>query len=165
MFAYQHSVLVRVLLAKAMGLPFWRSAAPRPTLWGINLYCYREWGVKVPEGGITDNGFLDLLKKWCHRCSSIWSLCPSWAALAEGQSRWTDQVWRDLGMWLDLRTPEVQWCWWVLARCVQHQHCLGLGGLHWHHRDSQRSWWHGFHMCFLWIEHQVVFAGNMHKIL
>ena len=21
------------------------------------------------------------------------------------------------------------------------------------------------HMCFLWIEHQVVFAGNLHKIL
>ena len=31
MFAYQHSVLVRALLAKAMGLPFCRSAAPRPT--------------------------------------------------------------------------------------------------------------------------------------
>ena len=30
MFAYQCSVSVRALLAKAMGLPFCRSAAPRP---------------------------------------------------------------------------------------------------------------------------------------
>ena len=31
MFMYQHLVLVRALLAKATGLPFCRSAAPRPT--------------------------------------------------------------------------------------------------------------------------------------
>ena len=48
-------------------------------------------------------------QKWCHRCSSIWSLCPSWAALLGGQSRWTDQGWMDLGIWLDLRILGVQW--------------------------------------------------------
>ena len=82
-------------------------------------------------------------QKWCHRYSSNWSLCPSWATLIEGQSRWIGQGWRDLGMWLDLRTPEAQWCWWVLVRCVQHQPFQGLGGYHWHHRGIQRNWWLG----------------------
>ena len=80
-------------------------------------------------------------QKRCCRCGSIWSLCPSWAALTERQSRWTVQGWRDLGMWLDLRTLEVQWCWWVLARHVQHQPCLGAGGHHSHCKGSQRNWW------------------------
>ena len=103
-------------------------------------------------------------QKQCHRCSPIWSLCPSWAALIEGQSRWTDQGWRDLGMWLDLRTLEVQWHWWVLARHVQHQlawvwvDTIGII------KAAKKGDGLGLHMCFLWIEHQVIFTGNMHKI-
>ena len=30
-------------------------------------------------------------QKQCHRYGSNWNLCPSWAALVEGQSRWIDQ--------------------------------------------------------------------------
>ena len=82
-------------------------------------------------------------QKQCHRYGSNWSLCPSWAALVEGKSRWIDQGWRDLGMWLDLRILGVQWHWWVLARHVQHWPCLGLGGLHWHCIGIQRNWWLG----------------------
>ena len=82
-------------------------------------------------------------QKQCHRYSSNWSLSPSWAALIEGQSRWIDQGWRDLGMWLDLRILGAQWHLWVLARHVLHRPCLGPGGLHWHHRDIQRNWQFG----------------------
>ena len=79
-------------------------------------------------------------QKQHHRCSSKWSLCPSWAALTEGQSRWTDQGWRDLGMWLDLRTLGVLWHLLVLARHVLHWPFPGLGGHHWHCKGSWRSW-------------------------
>ena len=80
-------------------------------------------------------------QKWHCRCSSKWSWCPSWAALAEGQSTWTDQGWRDLGMWLGLRTLGVLWCLLALARYVLHWPFLCLGGHHWHHSGSQRNWW------------------------
>ena len=55
-------------------------------------------------------------EKQHHRCSSMWSLCPSWVAHTEGQSRWTNQGWRDWGMWLGLRTLGVWWCLLVLVR-------------------------------------------------
>ena len=103
-------------------------------------------------------------QKWCHRYGSSWSLCPSWAALVEGQSRWRNKECRDLGMWLDLRILGVQWCWWVLARHVWHRPCLGLGGLHWHCRDIQRSWTAWAFTCPPWVEHQVILAGNSHEI-
>ena len=142
MFAYWHSVSVRALLAKAMGLPFCRSAVPRPTceastwiVWvvmGQSTWGWCHWW-QLPWS----------TQKWCHRYGSNWSLNPSWAALSGGRSRWTDQGWRDLGMWLDLRTLEAQWCLWVLVMHVQHWLFQGLGGHHWHHIGIQRNWWLG----------------------
>ena len=139
MFTYWHSVLVRALLAKAMGLPFLgvlhqvlpvrhqlvlSQEVKGQSIWG--WCCWRQliWPTE----------------KWHHRCGSKWSLCPSWAAHAEGQPKWTNQGWRDWGMWLALRTLGVWLCLWTPVRHVQHWPFLGLGGHHWHHRGSQRNW-------------------------
>ena len=107
MLAYWHSVLVRALLAKAIGLPFCRSAAPRPTCEASTCIVTRSEGLKYLRvvSLVTASWHAE---KQHHRCGSRWSLCPSWAAHTEGQSRW----WRDWGMWLGLRTLGVLWhCW------------------------------------------------------
>ena len=62
MFMYQHSVSVRALLAKAMGLVFCRSAAPRPTCEASTWIVTGSDGSKYLRVGVTDNSFLDLLK-------------------------------------------------------------------------------------------------------
>ena len=62
MFTYWHSVLVRALLAKAMGLPFCRSAAPRPTCETLTCIVMGSEGSKYLRVGVTDNSFFYMLK-------------------------------------------------------------------------------------------------------
>ena len=62
MFTYWHLVSVRALLAKAMGLPFCRSAAPRPTCEASTWIVTGSDGLKYLRLVSLTDSFLDLLK-------------------------------------------------------------------------------------------------------
>ena len=50
------------LAGKSYGFAILQECCTKAYLWGIDLYCYGKWGVKIPEGGVTDDSFLEPLK-------------------------------------------------------------------------------------------------------
>ena len=129
------------LAGKSHGFTICRSAAPRPTCEVSTCIVMGSEGVKVPEGGVTDDTFFDMLKSGIEGVVPG-EVCVLLEQLMQGGSQGGQtRKWRDSGMWLGLRTPGVQWHLWVPVRHVWHRPLRGPGGHHQHCRGSQRNWW------------------------
>ena len=124
MLVYGCSVSVRALLAKAIGRPSWRRAAPIPIFDASTCMVVGLVTSKYVRAMSLQMEALTFSKPFCRSCSTQMAR-PSWSELSEGQ--FGLQAWRWMEPWTGLCRETAEFLWHSLERGSLGFQCTSPG--------------------------------------